>query len=71
MARERLKELAAELRAAPPEALERLDDAQLHDLALTIRQARRRQAEELAAAGERALGHIPRLLRGPVRRVVG
>ena len=33
--------------------------------------ARRRQAKALADAGDRALGQIPRLLRGPVRRIVG
>jgi hypothetical protein len=54
-----------------PEGLNVLSDDELRHLAEAIRTARSRQAEALAAAGERALGKIPRLLRGPVRRVVG
>jgi hypothetical protein len=62
--------LATELRAPPPQALEGLSDAQLHDLATAVREARRRQADELTEAGEKALRHVPRLLRAPVRRVM-
>ena len=40
-------------------------------LADSVQAARRRQAAELAAAGEQALGHVPRLLRGPIRKIVG
>ena len=71
MTKDGLKALADELRNTPPGALSQLSDAQLHGLAAAIRDARHRQADELAAAGERALSHIPRLLRAPVRRVVG
>jgi len=62
--------LEAELRAPAPQALKALSEAQLQDLAAAVRDARRRQAAELTAAGEKALGHIPRLLRAPVRRVL-
>jgi len=62
--------LQAELRAPAPPALKALSEAQLQDLAAAVRDARRRQAAELIAAGEKALGHIPRLLRAPVRRVL-
>jgi hypothetical protein len=62
-----LRALEAELRAPAPQAL---SEAQLQDLAAAIRDARRRQAAELTAAGEKALSHIPRLLRAPVRRVL-
>jgi hypothetical protein len=63
--------LRAQLGGTAPEALRQLSAAELTDLAQAIRTARRRQAKALAVAGERALGHIPRLLRGPVRKIVG
>jgi hypothetical protein len=65
-----LRALETELRAPAPQALRALSDAQLHDLATAVRDARHRQADELTAAGEKALRHIPRLLRAPVRRVM-
>jgi hypothetical protein len=63
--------LARQLRDAPPESLAQLEEAQLTDLADAVRDARRRQAAELAAAGDKAFGHIPRLLRGPIRKFLG
>jgi hypothetical protein len=63
--------LATQLRDAPPESLAKLDEAQLTDLAGAVRDARRRQAVELAAAGDQAFGHIPWLLRGPIRKLLG
>jgi hypothetical protein len=66
-----LRALEVELRASAPESLKRLSDQQLQDLASAVRDARHRQAAELMAAGDKALGHVPRLLRGPVRRVLG
>ncbi len=63
--------LRARLGDTPPASLRELAGPELEDLDTAIAEARRRQGEALAAAGERALGHIPRLLRGPVRRVVG
>jgi hypothetical protein len=62
--------LEEELRAQPPPAVLELDDELLRDLAATVRQARHRQAAELARAGDKALGLIPRVLRGPVRRML-
>jgi hypothetical protein len=63
--------LATQLRDAPPESLAQLEEAQLTDLADAVRDARRRQGAELAAAGDKAFGHIPRLLRGPIRKFLG
>jgi ribosomal 50S subunit-associated protein YjgA (DUF615 family) len=63
--------LRARLGDMPPAGLRALPGPQLEDLVTAITDARRRQGEALTAAGERALGHIPRLLRGPVRRVMG
>jgi hypothetical protein len=64
-----LRALEAELRGEVPDGLRSLDDAALGDLANAIKQARRRQAQALAAAANRALDQIPRLLRGPIRRM--
>lgn len=63
--------LRAQLGGSAPEALRQLRDEDLRDLASAIAEARSRQARALAEAGDRALGHVPRLLRGPVRRIVG
>jgi hypothetical protein len=63
--------LATQLRDEPPASLAKLDQAQLIDLADAVRDARRRQSQELAAAGDKAFGHIPRLLRGPMRKLLG
>jgi hypothetical protein len=54
-----------------PDGLRELADEELADLAAAVADARHRQAAALAEAGDRALSHIPRLLRGPVKRIVG
>jgi hypothetical protein len=69
MAAEGRKLLERELGSTVPTELKQLGDADLADLAAAIRAAKRAQAAALAAAAERALGHIPRILRGPVRAV--
>jgi hypothetical protein len=71
MPRDGLKALGQELRATPPAGLAALDDAQLRDLTEAVRDARHRQAAELKTAGDQALSHIPKLLRIPVRKVLG
>jgi hypothetical protein len=71
MSDEPLAALRTQLRASPPPALRGLSGADLDDLAAAVEAARRRQAAELAAAGDLAFNHIPRLLRGPIRRVLG
>ncbi len=71
MAEDGLQALATQLRDAPPDSLARLDDTHLTDLAGAVRDARRRQAVEFEAAGEKAFGQIPRLLRGPIRKLLG
>ena len=63
--------LEAQLRAAPPAGVAKLEAAHLEHLAGSIRAARRRQGEELEAAGDQALRHVPKLLRGPIRKIVG
>jgi hypothetical protein len=55
--------------ARPWPGLRRLTPEQRDDLAQAIRDAKRRQAAALAAAADQALGLIPRMLRGPIRRL--
>jgi hypothetical protein len=62
--------LSEQLRGSAPDALRALSDDELSDLAAAVADARHRQAAALAEAGDRALHHIPRLLRGPVKRIV-
>ncbi|HET9103622.1 MAG TPA: hypothetical protein VFN55_09735 [Solirubrobacteraceae bacterium] len=59
------------LGGSAPEGLRALADDDLDHLAAAILDARRRQGRALAEAGERSLSHIPRLLRGPIRKLVG
>ena len=58
-----------------PEGLDSLADDERAHLAEAVSDARRRQARALALAlaqgGERAVQDIPRLLRGPIRRLTG
>jgi hypothetical protein len=63
--------LCKQLGGSAPDGLKQLDAEQLRDLAEAVREARHRQAAALADAGDRALGHVPRLLRVPIRRIVG
>jgi hypothetical protein len=63
--------LRLQLGPGTPDGLRTLEDTELLHLVSALTDARRRQAKALADAGERALGQIPRLLRGPVRKIVG
>lgn len=71
MTQSALSQLREQLSGDIPEGVSRLGDAALTDLAHAIRDARRREGKALAAAGQRALDRVPRLLRGPIRKVVG
>jgi hypothetical protein len=64
-------DLSAALGAPPPVSLRDADPAAVATLAGAIRQAHEHQEAELVAATDRAFEHIPRLLRGPVRRLLG
>ena len=63
--------LRAQLGDTAPDSLRTLKDTELRDLSAALADARHRQAAALAEAGDRALSHIPRLLRGPIKRIVG
>lgn len=71
MAEDGLKALAVQLGGRAPGGLTALDSEHLRDLADAVHAVKRRQAAELAAAGDQALHHIPRLLRGPIRKMLG
>jgi hypothetical protein len=66
-----IKVLSRQLGQTPPPGIRALSDRELLDLAGAIEHARHRQAAALQEAGERALGRIPRLLRGPVKKIAG
>ena len=66
-----LAALEAQLGSRAPDGLACLDEDELDDLVHAVRDARFRQAAELEAVGDRALSFVPRLLRGPIRRVMG
>jgi hypothetical protein len=66
-----LTALREQLGAEPPASLERLEDTALADLAQAVRAARRHQAAELQKAGDQALGHIPWVFRGPIKKLLG
>jgi hypothetical protein len=63
--------LRAELGAAPPKGLDALSDDEIADLAAALHDARARDKAALAKAMQDALQHVPRLLRGPVRKMIG
>lgn len=65
-----LDELRDLLRSDPPSAVVALAEDDLHHLVQAIRAARARQAAALEHAAEHGLSYVPRLLRGPIRRIV-
>ncbi len=55
----------------PPGLAAAVAPEELDRLAAYVREARREQRRAIARAGEEALGHVPRVLRPAVRKVVG
>lgn len=62
--------LERELGGRAPEGLSTLTDEELTHLADLLHDAKQRQSQELDAAIEQALGIVPRLMRGPVRKAL-
>lgn len=63
--------LGEALGKAPPKGVvAALEERELADLTRAVTTADARQAQELDAAIEGALGGIPRLLRGPLRKIL-
>ncbi len=62
--------LERELGAPLPEGLEVLSAAELQTLAELLSAAKARQAQALAEGIEESLDIVPRLMRGPVRKIL-
>ena len=62
--------LEAELGGRAPDGLRRLRDGELIELADRLRDAKQRQSQALEVGIDEALEIVPRLVRGPVRRVL-
>lgn len=70
MSAKAMRDLEDELGARPPDGLQALSDAQLRAFTALLRETKRRQSEGLQAATEQALEIVPRMVRGPVRRIL-
>jgi hypothetical protein len=68
---EAVARLTEALDGSPIPGFESLTAPQLTRLADAVDAARRRHADDLRQGTATALGHVPKLLRGPVRRIVG
>jgi hypothetical protein len=66
-----LNGLERELHAPVPPGLLGLGDSELRDLTTAIADERHRQAAALAAAGDQALGQLPRMIRIPLQKLLG
>lgn len=62
--------LRSALGGSLPPSAKALADEEALDLADSIKAARRRQSDALTDSAEQALGFIPKLLRGTVRKIV-
>jgi len=62
--------LEEELGARIPEGMEVLADDELELIADLLREAKARQARELEEGVEGSLNIVPRLMRGPVRKML-
>lgn len=71
MARADVEGLARELGGDPPEAFNLLSSQAHQALIAALRAARSRQRNQLDQALTQALQHVPVLMRGPVRKILG
>ncbi|MHA7833989.1 MAG: hypothetical protein ACX94A_05860 [Algiphilus sp.] len=62
--------LRAAINDVPPTSIARLPAKDQQRLATLLADSRRHQQQRLQQALKDALGHLPRLLRGPVRRAL-
>lgn len=62
--------LERELGGPVPDGVEALSAAQLATLADLLASAKKRQAQELTEGVEDSLNFVPRLMRGPVRKIL-
>jgi hypothetical protein len=66
-----MRALRTELGGTGGEGLEALNPEELEALAQALRDTKRRQSAALRDASEGALNHVPALLRGPIRKILG
>ena len=64
------RELEQELGGRPPDGLATLTDEERSDLAERLHDAKRRQSQALERGIDEALEIVPRLVRGPVRKIL-
>jgi hypothetical protein len=62
--------LEGELGARLPDGLDALSAKELTVLAGLLRDAKQRQAQDLDVGVEESLNFVPRLMRGPVRKIL-
>jgi hypothetical protein len=67
---EGIQALQRELKGDVSDGLAELESEHLLLLAQAVADARRRQAADIAAAGDQALKYVPRLLRVAIRKVM-
>ena len=70
MSAKALRALEAELGGRAPVGLKTLSDADLRAFTTLLHDAKVRQSEALEAAIEHSLEIVPRLVRGPVRKIL-
>ncbi len=70
MSAKALRDLEDELGGRPPAGLDALTDVQLRAFTDLLHDCKRRQSEGLQAAVEQALEIVPRMCRGPVRKIL-
>jgi hypothetical protein len=70
MSATQLRALEAELGARPPEGLQAIGSADLRTMTALLRDAKQRQSAALESAIEEALEIVPRMVRGPVRKML-
>jgi hypothetical protein len=70
MSAKAMRDLEQELGGRAPDGLEALTDAQLQAFTDLLHECKRRQSESLRAAVEHSLEIVPRMVRGPVRKIL-
>ncbi len=70
MSAKAMRDLEEELGGRAPDGLDALTDAQLRAFTDLRHEKKGRQSEELQAAVEQSLEIVPRMVRGPVRKIL-
>jgi hypothetical protein len=70
MSAKAMRDLEEELGGRAPDGLEALTDAQLRAFTDLLHDKKVRQSEGLQAAVEHSLEIVPRMVRGPVRKIL-